>query len=123
MADVDVDRPGVAVGRVSPHPLEEDLPGRHPARRARQGPQDLELHECQGCVLAPRGHRSALEVDLEFSRHDWLLAAGTAAQHVGAPQGRLDPAAELAHRERLRHVVVGPHLEAQDLVDLVALGP
>ena len=71
--------------------------------------------------LAPRRHRAALEVDLDLPGDD-RLAAGPAAQHLGAAQGRLDPAAELAHRERLGDVVVGPHLEAEDLVDLVVLG-
>ena len=38
-----------------------------------------------------------------------------------APQRRLDAASELPHREGLGDVVVGAHLEAGDLVDLVPL--
>ena len=41
---------------------------------------------------------------------------------VGAPQQRLDPAHQLAQRERLGDVVVGAELEAHDLVELVVAG-
>ena len=41
---------------------------------------------------------------------------------VGASQQGLDPAHELAQRERLGDVVVGAELEAHDLVELVAAG-
>ena len=42
--------------------------------------------------------------------------------HPGAPQRGLHARAELAHRERLGDVVVGPELEAEHLVDLLRLG-
>jgi hypothetical protein len=41
--------------------------------------------------------------------------------HPGAAQGRLDAAAELAHREGLGDVVVGADLQPADLVGLASL--
>src|SRR4051812_16882672 len=43
VADVDVDRAGVAVGGVAPHALQQHVAREHASRRARQGAQDLEL--------------------------------------------------------------------------------
>ena len=48
--------------------------------------------------------------------------ARSPAQHLRSPQRRSDAAAELTDRERLGDVVVGAHLEAEHLVDLVVLG-
>ena len=46
-------------------------------------------------------------------------ADGIGEVAVGAPEERLDAAHQLAQAERLRQVVVGAELEADDLVDLV----
>jgi len=51
-----------------------------------------------------------------------LLGRVLLAGEARAAQHRLHPAAELAERERLGDVVVGPELQAQDLVDLLGLG-
>src|SRR4051812_3773565 len=44
MADVDVDGARVAVGGVAPDAREQHVAGEHPAGRARQRGEDLELH-------------------------------------------------------------------------------
>ncbi len=41
---------------------------------------------------------------------------------LGAPEQPADPGRQLAQAERLRHVVVGAQLEADDLVELRVLG-
>ena len=52
---------------------------------------------------------------------DRLLELGLGLRERGAPQDGLHAAAELAHRERLRDVVVGAELEAEHLVGLLGL--
>ena len=51
-----------------------------------------------------------------------LVGAGPPAEHLRPAQGRSNTAPEFTNRERLRDVVVGAHLEAHHLVDLVILG-
>src|SRR4051794_30479482 len=117
MADVDVHGPRISVGGVAPDLLEQHLARLHPPRRSRQRGEDLELDVGELGPLAPDRHHAPLEVDLQPSRRDGLLAAGPAADHLRTPQRRPDPAAELPDRERFGDVVVGPHLEAEHLVD------
>src|SRR5215211_979318 len=121
VADVDVDRPRVAVGGIAPDLLEQRLPGHHlTGCRAERG-EDLELDVGQPDLLAADGDAAAARVDLELARDDRLACRAAALEHLRAAERRLHAAAELADRERLRDVVVRAHLEAEDLVDLVVL--
>ena len=119
MADVDVDGAGVAVLGVAPDVLEQRLAAQHPAGGAGEGAEDLELDVGELRLLAAQGHHAAAEVDRQVAALDRLLL-GRVADHPRAPQGGLDPAAELAHREGLGDVVVGADLEPGDLVGLAA---
>ena len=61
-------------------------------------------------------------VDAQAADVDRLLVVVLGLGHPGAPQRGLHARAELAHRERLGDVVVGPELEPEHLVDLLRLG-
>ena len=88
---------------------------------ARERREDLELDVGEPDRLAAQATRALLEVDLQVAVLERLLEPVLRLRERGAPQHRLHPAAELAHRERLGDVVVGAELEAEHLVDL--LGP
>src|SRR5215218_5096716 len=122
VAYVNVDRPRVAIRRVPPHMLQKHLARLHAPGRPRQRGENLELHVCELDPLSAGGDHAALEVDLQATRRDWLLATRSRPDHLRSAQRRANPAAELPDREWLRDVVVGPHLQAEDLVDLVVLG-
>src|SRR6476661_2768966 len=121
VANVDIDGARVPVGGVSPDLLEEHLARLDPARRTGKRGEDLELDVGEVGALAAHGDDAALEVDLETTRGDRLLTAGPAADHLGAAERGPDAAAELTDRERLGDVVVGAHLQAEHLVDLIVL--
>src|SRR4051812_18246100 len=122
VTNVNVDRARVAVRRVAPDLLQEHLARLHAPRRAGESGQDLELDVGELHALSPRRHYPPLEVDLQVAGADGLLAAGPGTDHLRASQRRTHAASELPDRERLGDVVVGPHLQAEDLVDLVVLG-
>ena len=94
-----------------------------PGLRGQRG-EDLELDERQlGCPRRgrpPRAWPGSMRSSPTSSGSSSALLA--VAAHPGAAQRGPDPAAELAHAERLGDVVVGAELEAEDLVDLLGLG-
>ena len=92
--------------------------------RAGQRRQDLELDERQLRLVAADPDRALGEVDPQLADDERRLVGRGLGRpaHLGAPQRGLDPARELAHRERLGDVVVGAELEPDDLVDLLGLG-
>src|SRR6185369_647911 len=63
-----------------------------------------------------------IEIDQEVVMADDASADGVGEVAVGASEHRLDPAQELAQPEWLGEVVVGPELQADDLVDLFIPG-
>src|SRR5207248_1781235 len=86
------------------------------ARGAGQDREQLELlgGELDGTALHP--NLEAIPVDLEVTDLDVRLLLDVARS---APAGDgADARNELAWRERLGHVIVGAHLEAEDLVAL-----
>jgi len=72
--------------------------------------------------LTPALHRhlAGLEVDLDGANPQALRTGGRARPR--SAQDGADARQELPRVERLGEVVVGPELEADDLVDVVALG-
>src|SRR6185312_8654667 len=122
MADVDVDGARVAVLGVAPDVLEQRLAAEHPAGRAGERAEDLELDVGDADLLAGEGDEAAVEVDRQVRVDDraTVEALGGGARHPRATQRRFHPTAELAHREGLRYVVVGTDLKPGDLVGLGA---
>ncbi len=84
--------------------------------------QDLELRGGQADALVATLDASAVEVDDQVAMADEPPAHGIGEVAVGAPQQGLDAALQLAQTERLGHVVICAHLEADDLVHLLVAG-
>src|ERR1700712_109402 len=110
--DVDVDQPGVGGVAVPPDLLEQDL-----ARVLGQADEQVELQRGQPDLDAVAGDRVAGDVDGEVPDVEVLRR-----RNLEAPYPCPDAGHELLGLERLRHVVVGPGLQADDDVDGVALG-
>ena len=81
--------------------------------------QDLELGRGQADPSLAALDASARQVDDQILVADDPAAGRVGEVPVRSPQQRLDPAHQLAQTERLGQVVVGAHLESDDLVDLV----
>jgi hypothetical protein len=65
------------------------------------------------------------EVEHELAERHGFDVRGRGARRVVrrlAPQHRVDAGEQFARVERFREIVVGPHLEADDAVDVLALG-
>src|SRR3954453_2123644 len=122
VADVDVDRPRVAVCAVAPDAGEEHVARPDAAGVRRERREDLELHVRRRDLGAAYAHAPLGEVDAQLVDVQRLLVGDRVApRHPAAPERRLDAAAELAQRERLGDVVIGAELEPEDLVDLLGL--
>ena len=85
--------------------------------RAGQGREQLELLGGEVHRVALHANLEAVAVDLELADLHVRLLLGVAG--TGAAGDRADAGEQLARRERLGHVVVGAHLEAEDLVALL----
>ena len=99
---------------------------KHPLRPLHQRDQEIvfagaERH--RHAVVAKQFARAGVESP---AIEPVALGAGlrTRGRHrfLRAPQDRLDARDQLAAAERLRQIIVGAHFEADDAVDLVALG-
>ena len=73
--------------------------------------------------LAVALERAGAEVEHVAAEADAALGGGRARRRALAvtPQHRVDARDELARVERLRQVIVGAHLEADDAIDVLAL--
>src|SRR5919106_5427502 len=111
---MDVDRARLDEAIAPPHRIQQLLAAEHATRGGGQDGEQLELlgGELDGPAFQP--DLEALAVDLEVADLDVALAL--AAVPAAAPDDRPHARQELAWRERLGHVVVGAHLEAEDLV-------
>ena len=86
------------------------MPGSRAGRRAGRTP----------CRVSSTGSPPTVTSRASRQEHDVAeLEPVGRRRRLGAPQHGLDPRRELARRERLRHVVVGAHLEAGDAVGLL----
>src|SRR5207237_4318951 len=114
---VHVDSPRLDEPIAPPHRVQQLLATEDAARGAGQDREQLELlgGELDGTALHP--NLEAIPVDLEVADLDVRLLLDVARS---APAGDgADARDELAWRERLGHVIVGAHLEAEDLVALL----
>src|SRR3954447_22835513 len=119
MPDVDVHRARVAVGCIAPHRGQQVRAREHPARRARECREDLELHVGQLDLFPADRHDPPREIDEKLAGLDRLVCLG-GVREFGAAHECARAASELPDRKRLGDVVVGSDLEAEDLVSLVA---
>jgi hypothetical protein len=116
--DVDVDRLRAAVPGRLPHLL-QDLRARHDgARLAREQRQEVELLRRQVELTAVDACTAPAHVELERPH----ARAARRRPLARAPRHSADAGQQLAEAERLDDVVVRTQLEADDAVDLLALG-
>src|SRR5258706_6753116 len=117
--DGGVDAPRLHLALVAPPALEQPLTGQDAPRPLDHEAEELELLVGQADLLAPIAHDVRVELHLEVLVPVPLrgLARGT-----GPAQGHSAARGQLFQAERLHHVVVGPHLEAEDAVHLVGAG-
>src|SRR5579884_2703936 len=92
MADVDVDRAGIAVCAVAPDRAEQLLAVQQPARVAHQRVEQLELGERQAHRAALDLHLALGSIERDRADRQQLIAERARAR---APQHRPDPAAKL----------------------------
>jgi len=115
---VDVDGALVALVLVARDALDELGPREDPARRAEEEAQELELGRGQADLPPLLGHPALGGVELDPAVGQDLPAGRLAAPAPAAAEDGPDPGAELAQAEGLGQVVVGPDLEAEELVRL-----
>src|SRR6266446_1914653 len=115
--DVDVDGPGLHEAIPPPHRVQQLLAAEDAPGRAGQDREQLELLGGEVHRVALHADLEAVAVDLELADLHVRLLLGVAG--TGAAGDRADAGEQLARRERLGHVVVGAHLEAEDLVTLL----
>jgi hypothetical protein len=117
---VRVDGAGRDVGLDAPHVVEQHRARLHAVLAVVQRDQQLELErrELDFDALDPQAMSAA--VDAQHAEREPVVRLGARGRR--APQNGLHAQQELAHAERLDHVVFRPELEADDAVDLLALG-
>src|SRR5438093_227175 len=115
--DVDVDGPRLHEAIPAPHRVQQLLAAEDAPGRAGQDREQLELLGGEVHRVAFHADLEAVAVDLELADLHVRLLLGVAG--TGAAGDRADAGEQLARRERLGHVVVGAHLEAEDLVTLL----
>src|SRR6267142_6150520 len=115
---VNVHRPGLDEAVSAPDDVQQLLTPEHATGSPDQGGQELKLLRRQLDLAPLHPDLEAVAVDLEIADLEaglLLLGVGRAAP---AEHGA-DPGDQLAWRERLGHVVIGPDLEAENLVALL----
>src|SRR5438105_8894042 len=120
---LDVDVEGLRVADVArpPHPVHQGVAGEDPAGVDQQQLEEVELLEGQLDGLAPHRHLVADGVEADVGHLD-DLGGGVLLLAGGPAEGGPDAGHQLPEAERLGHVVVGAHLEADDGVDLGVAG-
>src|SRR3954453_715438 len=109
--------------RVTPDALEQLIAGQHQAAVIEQLPQQVELLWSELHLVAADCDLASPGVDLDGAVFHHGLGRPAALLGLGgAAQDRLDASDQLARVERLGQVVVGAHLEPDDLVDVVVAG-
>ena len=101
-----------------PGPLDDLLPADQPPWVGRQALQDRELLGRERHVGAVHGHLAGPQVDGERAVPQHL--AGRATGALAAAQHRADPGQQLGQPEWLHQVVVGPLVEGEHPVGLLA---
>src|SRR5215217_4243057 len=120
-ANVDGNSPAVAGIRPVPHLVEKLVPSENLAGMPRQELEQIEFARSEIHTLA--GHRdlAAVRSDDEHAEAQ-RVALGHRRRGCGAAKYRLDAGNQFSRAEGLANVVIGADAEANDRVDLVALG-
>jgi hypothetical protein len=116
MADVHVDRAGVAVRAVAPDRPQELLATERPARRGHERGQQLVLGERQADGLAADDDAAIARAQDDVA--DARPAAPIPRSGAGPAQHGADAAAQLGEAQGLDDVVVGASLQTRDDVAL-----
>src|SRR5262245_24176480 len=108
---------------MQPRQRKELIARKHALRSGEERGEEIELAPGEGNVL-PFGAGKAPQAYVELPAGeavdaDLLQAVGHRLLRLAAPQQRADAREELARRERLGEVIVGPQLEAHDAVGFV----
>ncbi len=120
-ADARVDRAVEAVVVDAAHHAQDLVARDHGSMARGEQPQDVEVAGGELDLVAVERGRAARAVDLDAAGAQRRLGRGAGARARAAKQG-LDSREQHARLDGLHHVVVGAHLEAQHLVDVLALG-
>src|SRR5919201_278276 len=113
LPDVDVDGARVAGEGVAPDALQQLVAREDEAAMVEQLPEQVELLRRELDLLLPDLHLAPACVDDEVAVLELRALAGGALRRR-TPKDRAHPRDELARVERLRQVVVGADLEADD---------
>src|SRR5215210_4179068 len=117
--DVDVAGALVPDVRRVPQVLHDLAAAEDTLRLLREQHEELELGRGEPLVVAVDRNLVANRIELESA--DTQHRRRARAIELASPDDRADAHDQLGHRERLRDVVVGPDLEAEDAVQLGAL--
>src|SRR5581483_8162957 len=115
LCDVDVDRARAAGVRHAPYEVEQPLPREHDAGMLEEAREQVELLRRQLDRVAVDGDVARVATEDDRPHGEQLVRIA----RLGPTKDCLDPRRELARRERLRDVVVGPEFEARDAVGLL----
>ena len=111
----------VADPRGVPHGVDQLAAAERQAGLGGQDVEDVELGAGEGDGVVADPHFVAGGVDAQVAEHTLILhRGGGGGWAAGAPQHGLDAGDEFAVAERLGEVVVGPHGQSDEPVDLVA---
>lgn len=124
-ADLNVDGAVEGVGGPAAGPVEELVAREHPLRPCDEAVKQVVLGAGQRDLggRITRGHRAGRQIDNEIGDAH-AFGRGLGGWHAGAvgpSQDGADPGQQDPRVERLRNVIVGPHLQAEDPVDVLGL--
>ena len=121
-ADVRVDGARARRHVVAPHLREQLLAGRDPTGARREVVDEVELDRREVHELAVDAHPARRRRRARPRRSARRARRGDSADALGPAQQRVHPGDQLAHAERLRHVVVGADREPDEEVGLAVAG-
>src|SRR5688572_30820205 len=114
---MDIDRPRLHESVPAPHGVEQLLPAKDTSGGASEDREQLELLGRELDRTALHTYLEPVPIDLELADLDENLLLRR--HRLAAARDGADACQELPRRKRLGDVVVGTHLEAEDLVTLL----
>src|SRR5205807_9200920 len=115
---VRVHRSGIHRPLVSPHPFEQPVPRKNDAAVPHEEHEQVELARGELHRLLADENFPTRAVDPDRTQREPLIVFGRGFAGFGTAEDRLHARDELTRAERLRHVIVGAEVEAEDVVVL-----